>query len=141
MLKAKDSIQEGYEVTDMNTTVIIWFLVGLFAMLFGSVAVILMVLRGFESSRPALNSDTLSALATPEMQRPPMPHLQDDPVADRKAIKKALAVEANGFGMVSEEGGVAIVHIPVDRAMEIVASGDVPYRQTPKTALLPSAEQ
>ena len=141
MHKAKDSVQEGYEVTDMNTKVIVWFLVGLFAMLFGSVAVILMVLRGFEASRPALNTDTLSSLAKPDMQLPPKPYVQDDPVADRIAIKKANADHANGFGMVNEEAEIKVVHIPVDRAMEILASGNVPYRQTPKTALLPTAEQ
>ncbi len=141
MHSPEDSIKEGYEVTDMNTRVIVYFLCGLFALLFGAVAAILPVMRGFEQSVPAMNTEPLSALATAEMQVPSEPHLQGDPVADRIAIKGADSKQVNGYGSVSDVPGMERVHIPVELAMERMAAGKATYRQAPTTALLPAAEQ
>ena len=140
MHNAPDSLKEGYEVSDMNVGVIVIFLVGLFILLFGAVAAILMVQRGFEESRVSLNTETASALATPDLQVPTKPHLQQRPVADRLAIQQANAAQVNGYGIVSEDHGMERVHIPVARAMQLVAEGKA-YRQTPMAAQLPSSEQ
>jgi len=135
------SLREGYEVTDMNTTVIKYFLVGLFVLLFGAVGAIIMVMRGFEESRPPLNPEAASPLATAGIQIPDKPHLQQDPVGDRIAINAANDAQVNGYGVISGEAGMERAHIPVSLAMERVAGGKAPYRQEPVASQLPSGEQ
>jgi hypothetical protein len=141
MHNPEQSIKEGYEVTDMNVRVITYFLIGLFAMMFGAAAAIVMVMRGFEQSRPALNQEPLSALATEGMQIPDEPRLQQDPVADRVAIETANYGQVSSYGRISSEAGMERVHIPIEKAMARVAAGDAPYRQTPKTVQEPTAAQ
>ena len=141
MHNPKDSINEGYEVTDMNVRIISLFIVGLFVLLFGAVGAIIMVMRGFEESRPALNTDPASPLATADAQIPDAPHLQQYPVEDRKIINAENDAQVNGYGIVSQEQGMERAHIPVSRAMELVADGKAPYRQTPVSAQLPTSEQ
>lgn len=129
------SIKEGYEITDMNTRIIGVSLVGLFILMFGACAVIVMVLRGFNESRAALNTDSASSLATPGVQVPQEPHLQGMDVVDqRKAIEKENLVKVTTYGVVSAEPGMERVHIPVDRAMALLAEGKAPYRQAPTVA-------
>lgn len=128
------SVKEGYEVTDMNARLIAYFIVALFAMLFGSVMTIIIVIRGFDRSRPALNDTPASALITPEVQLPPLPHLQDNPESDLKKILAENTARLHAYGVVSDEPGMERVHIPVDRAMALVSSGKAPYRQEPTAA-------
>ena len=141
MHNPQDSIKEGYEVTDMNVKIISFFLIGLFVMMFGAVGAIIMVMRGFQDSVPALNTEPASPLATVGVQVPDKPHLQQNPVADLAAIKTANRTQLNSYGIVSTEKDMERVHIPIEKAMERVASGDVPYRQKPADAKLQPGEQ
>ncbi len=140
MHNPQDSIKEGYEVTDMNTRVITFFLIGLFVLLFGAVGAIIIVMRGFEESRPSLNREQASPLAEAGMQVPDKPHLQGDPVADREAIVKANVDQVNSYGRLSEDPEMPRVHIPIEVAMERVAAG-VAYRQAPSVAQDSATEQ
>lgn len=133
MHNALDSTKEGYEVTDMNVRVIVSFLIGLFVLMFGAVGAIIIVLRGFEESRPSLNKDSRSPLAEQGLQIPAEPHLQDNPVADRVSIKEINLNQVNSYGSLSEDPAMPRVHIPIDVAMERVAAG-VAYRQAPSVA-------
>jgi hypothetical protein len=141
MDNAQDSVKEGYEVTDMNVTIISYFLAGLFVLMFGSVGAIVMVLRGFDESRPALNQEPVSPLATAGIQVPDGPLLQMDPVSDRKAIEAKDVAHVTSYGIVSEDHGMARAHIPVDIAMERMAAGKGTYRQAPTAAQVSSTEQ
>lgn len=141
MHDAKDSIKEGYEVTDMNVRIITFFLIGLFVLMFGAAGTILIVMRGFDESRAALNTEVASPLANASQQIPAEPHLQMFPVNDRIAINKANDTQVNSYGQVSSDQGMERVHIPVDRAMALVAEGKAPYRQQPVAAQLPASEQ
>lgn len=140
MHNAQDSIKEGYEVTDMNIRVITFFLIGLFVLMFGAVGAIIIVMRGFEESRPSLNQDPRSPLAEAGLQVPDKPHLQDAPVEDRKAIVKANVDQVNSYGRISEDPEMPRVHIPIEKAMERVAAG-VAYRQAPSVAQESAPEQ
>ncbi len=140
MHNAQDSIKEGYEVADMNTRVITFFLIGLFVLMFGAVGAIIIVMRGFEESRPALNQDPRSPLAEAGLQVPAKPHLQMDPVDDRKAIVKANADQVNSYGRLSEDPEMPRVHIPIEKAMERAPAG-VAYRQAPAVAQESAPEQ
>lgn len=128
------SIKEGYEVTDMHARIIVTSFIGLMILMFGACIVIVMVIRGFNQSRPALDTTPASNLATPGVQVPAEPHLQGDPVADRIKIDEANQHQVASYGVLSTEPGMERVHIPVDRAMALVAEGKVPYRQAPQVA-------
>ena len=128
------SVKEGYEVTDMNTTLIGTFIIALFMMMFGAVLTIIVVLRGFEESRPALNDTPASALAVEGMQIPDEPRLQMDPVKDMEKAFDENVRSIEGYGWISQEAGVERAHIPIEEAMKRVAEGDAPYRQEPTAA-------
>lgn len=128
------SVKEGYEVTDMNARLIAYFIVALFAMMFGAVMTIIIVIRGFDRSRPSLNETPASALVTPGVQLPPTPHLQGDPESDLKKVLAENTARLHAYGVISEEPGMERVHIPVERAMALVSSGEAPYRQEPTAA-------
>jgi len=128
------SLKEGYEVTDMNTRLIAYFIAGLFIMMFGAVLTILVVLRGFDESRPPLNREAASVLAGADIQIPEKPHLQMNPIADRIAIVAENYRQIETYGMISEEPGMERAHIPIGEAMKRIAAGTATYRQEPKPA-------
>ncbi len=127
------SKKEGYEVTDMNTRLVAYFIAGLFFLMFGAVATIIVVLRGFNHSIPPLNDTPASALANDSMQVPDKPHLQQDPVVDREQIVEENFKQVHSYGVVSDEPGMERRNIPVEEAMKRVAAGEY-YRQAPKPA-------
>lgn len=128
------SIKEGYEVTDMHARIIVTSFIALMILMFGACVVIVMVIRGFNQSRQPLDTTPASNLATAGVQVPAEPHLQGDPVADRIKIDEQNQHQVASYGVLSAEPGMERVHIPVDRAMALVAEGKVPYRQTPQVA-------
>ena len=128
------SIKEGYEVTDMHARIIVTSFVALMILMFGACVVIVMVIRGFNQSRQPLDTTPASSLATAGVQVPAEPHLQGDPVADRIKIDEQNQHQVASYGVLSAEPGMERVHIPVDRAMALVAEGKVPYRQIPQVA-------
>lgn len=124
------SIKEGYEISDMNSRIIVVSLIGLLILMWGACVVIVMVIRGFNESRGPLNTTAASSLATPGVQIPEEPHLQGfNVIEDRKNIDKANQLHISTYGIVSEEPGMERVRIPVERAMALLAEGKVPYRQ------------
>lgn len=135
---SETSINEGYEVSDMHPRIIVTSLIGLLILMFGACIVIVMIIRGFNQSRQPLDTTPASNLATPGVQVPAEPHLQNDPVADRIKIDEQNQHQVASYGVLSEEPGMERVHIPVDRAMALVAEGKVPYRQpAPPAAVAP----
>lgn len=69
--------------------------------------------------------DVMSPPASPlaasfARREPPEPRLQVDPVGDLSALRAREAAQLNGYGWVDRQAGV--VHIPIDRAMEILVA-------------------
>jgi hypothetical protein len=75
----------------------------------------------------------LQALASPRLADDsgpvPGPRLQAEPPIDLAKLKQAELRRLNGYGWVNREAGIA--HIPIDRAIEIVASKGLPARSGP----------
>ncbi len=64
-----------------------------------------------------------------QLQRPtamPAPRLQSEPGVDMKQFSTRQQVEMNGYGWVDKQKG--IVHIPIERAIEITAKKGLPAR-------------
>jgi len=75
--------------------------------------------RSTDAARPAAH-----ALAE-ERQMPPAPRLQLDPPRDLDEHRRRMTRHATSYGWLDEEAGV--VHIPVERAMELVAQRGLPF--------------
>ena len=79
--------------------------------------------------------DALEALAPPLLKDTaatftfPAPQLQAAPPVDLVKFKAAELDRLNGYGWVDRNAGIA--HIPIDRAIEIVASKGLPSSGTP----------
>lgn len=57
---------------------------------------------------------------------PPQPRLQVQPKVDLKTYCQSQSKELNSYGWVDEHNGV--VHVPVERAMELILSRGLPAR-------------
>jgi hypothetical protein len=73
-----------------------------------------------------------------QTQRPPLfaltvdvptPHLQDNPAAELSRLKTQSLDRLNTYGWVNREAGIA--HIPIDRAMDILARSGLPKQAAP----------
>ena len=134
MHEAKGTGTEGYETTDMKMSVIAIFLIGLGVMLTGGFVSMLLFVRALEgASRPA--GMTLAPLLEAEGAALPIePHLQQNPLAEKEAVLEAVQEHLEQYGIVIDEAEMQRAHIPIERAMELVAAGEAPYRQAPTTA-------
>jgi hypothetical protein len=70
---------------------------------------------------------------------PPGPHLQDNPTADLARFKEQEMRHLTSYGWLDRERGIA--HIPIERAMDILARSGLPRVTGPKaTKSGPEAE-
>ncbi len=64
-----------------------------------------------------------------EPRTPPGPVLQTDPEGELDALKHEMSERLGGYGWVNE--GAGVVHIPIDRAMDLlVAQTESPSQET-----------
>jgi len=128
-----------YDQTDLGARGIVIFLVAL-AVTVGIIHLIswsfFRYLSGGEPTAPEA-----TVLVAPRSiqgnpaQRFPAPVLQPDPVADQNSFRTRLDDQLNSYGWVDQKAG--IVHIPIERAMELISQQGLPVRQPP--ALPPRA--
>jgi hypothetical protein len=132
-----------YDRSDLSSRAIFVFLVGLAI----AIALIHILSWGYlrYSARGQLTPVPRSAaIVTPAKQAGkkgeptltfPAPQLQPDPVADQNKFRAGVEEQLNSYGWVDQNRG--IVHIPIERAIEIVGQEGLPTRQPP--ALPPRA--
>jgi hypothetical protein len=60
------------------------------------------------------------------------PHLQGDPATDRIRAQKQQLEQLSSYGWVDRSAGIA--HIPIDRAMDLLAESSSPELLTPEKA-------
>jgi len=67
-------------------------------------------------------------------QLPPQPRLEEKPVMELRAFREAEDQVLSSYGWVDQKAG--IVHIPIDRAIDLLAQRGLPSRQQngPQTA-------
>jgi len=68
---------------------------------------------------------------------PPAPRLEVNPGQGFQAFRATQQAELNGYGWVHRDKG--IVHIPIQRAMELIAGGNLPVVQGTPVAVTPQA--
>lgn len=139
------SIREGYEVSDINIKIVLISGIVLSALALSSFIIIVLVVKAFERRTP-MNSQERSPFAEGMAQAPAGALLQQDPVGDKEAILKEAQSRLHSYGLVNEDPQMTRAFVPVERAMELVAAKQVPYRQQAQVALdssqgeMPSSE-
>lgn len=136
-----ESMHDGYEVTDANAGIIVMML-AIVAMM-GAAAfpvVIWLVSHWDNTGRPAYNTTPKSPVAQPLDQVPPMPHLQNFPRADADAYLNSSREHLASYGIISEAEGMKSAHVPIEKAIDIIAKGQAAYRQQPTVATTTTPE-
>jgi hypothetical protein len=116
----------GYETSDASVRGVVWFL---FILTVAGVLIHL-VLAGmykhFAGPNVSLYEHRPTLETYSKQPQPPGPRLQHDPVADKNLLFDQQEQRLNSYGWTDEKAGTA--HIPIDRAMDLVAQRGIPAR-------------
>jgi hypothetical protein len=115
-----DMLQKlGYESSDVSLSVLVKWIAFLFLFIGGTSLLTLLIYWVFVPSTPVDQSSASTVGKLP----PGVPALQVHPKIDMKKFWSEEQAKANGYGWVSKEKET--VHIPVDLALETIASAGV----------------
>jgi hypothetical protein len=127
-----------YDLSDLSARGIYIFLVGL-AVGTGIIVLLIWGLTGYFSRRETQAVKPRTEVAVPARvmsgdpaQRFPAPRLQPDPVSDLNRFRAQEEERLDSYGWVDEKAGV--VHIPIERAIELLAEHGLPVRPAPESA-------
>jgi hypothetical protein len=122
----------GYDHSDLGARGIVAFLIGLAIVVLFIHVIIFGFIKTYAYFEPkgiarsqAVIAPTIDPSADP-LAKFPAPRLQADEVADMDRFRAEEEKRLNTAGWVDQQEGVA--HIPVDRAMDIVAQQGLPVR-------------
>jgi hypothetical protein len=114
----KESIAAGHETTDIHARGVAWSAVGLAII----IAVIFLAVRGlfgmFATQHPS------GAIGTSTHASAPEPRLQVDEARDLDRLRQQENSILNNYGWIDQKA--AILRIPIERAMDIVAQRGLP---------------
>jgi hypothetical protein len=110
------AVRRGHEIFDLDMTYVRWFSVALVILLIFTATVAFRMLGGFRIAHPATGPAAPLAAAPPA----PFATLQNKPQQDLHEYRREKAMSLEGYHWVDRAGGV--VHIPIERAMELSAA-------------------
>lgn len=116
-----------YEHTDIDTSIGYNFALWLTVAVVLSLGIVYGTFRLFESQ--AVSSDAATQqfpLAVGQDKEPPAPRLQTQPFKDVYLLKMGQNERLNAYGWTDKDNG--IVHIPIERAMELTLRNGLPAR-------------
>ena len=126
-----------HESTELRARGIVIFAVGLVGLGVVIHLVLEQVMEHYAKRESTVRASILPQLATPI--EVPGPRLQADPAAERIKIQKEQLAQLNAYGWIDRNAGIA--HIPIERAMDILASSGLPEVKEPQPGGLNSAER
>jgi hypothetical protein len=116
-----------YEHTDINPAIGYNFAIWLGVAMMLSVGIVYGTFWFFERQQVATDvANQQFPLAAGVEKEPPMPRLQAQPFKDVYLLKQGQGERLDSYGWVDKENGV--VHIPIDRAMELSLQRGLPVR-------------
>jgi hypothetical protein len=122
----------GHEERDIAVRPIAYVVAGLVAVViavFIFIQVLLNVFAGIQSRRSAAPSPLAGAYG---LKEPPAPRLQTHPVLDLEDLRARDQALLSGYGWVDRDAGV--VRIPIERAIDLLATRGLPARTAPAEA-------
>jgi hypothetical protein len=121
---AEDQVRTGHELSDLSPRSISFFGVGLAALVIVTLVVVYGIIVWFRHSaeRRAEPPIPLSITAEPR----PGPQLLVEPGQAMKAMRQQETARLESYGWIDQERGV--VHVPIERAIEMLAKKGLPAR-------------
>lgn len=121
----EESLALGYEVRDINLRNLVWLTIILIVIV-GVMSGLVGLLYGFLNVNNAARSAPPPPLLEEAQGLPPGPLLQRDPEQNMQQMKNEQDAVLNNYGWVDKEAGV--IHIPIERAMELTLERGLPTR-------------
>jgi hypothetical protein len=116
-----------YEHTDINVTIGYSFAVWLLVAMVLSLGLVYGVFWMFEGNRTAADQAAQQfPLAVGQEKEPPAPRLQTQPFKDVYLLRQGQTERLDSYGWTDRPNG--IVHIPIERAMELTRERHAPAR-------------
>ncbi len=112
----------GYETSDVDPKPIIWFAVALAAMLVVTIAAMAWMFDYLTAREKQLDTSGSPLADTREI--PKAPQLQVTPSSDLTQLRAREQARLDSYGWVDRQEG--LVHIPIERAMEMLAEPSPP---------------
>ncbi|HLK62786.1 MAG TPA: hypothetical protein VKU19_05075 [Bryobacteraceae bacterium] len=109
----------GHEETDVNPWVVGKFAIGLVFVCVISLAILFGFFRFLLSDE--------GGKAAGVVKEPPKPRLEQTPITDLQAFRMAEDRDLSSYGWVDQQKG--IVHVPIDRAIDMLVQKGLPSRQ------------
>lgn len=136
MHNPKDSIKEGYELTDLNHKLALGATIAVIAIMFAGMGVTVLYYKYRAQVKEEAFSQPNTLVLLEDDQRPQSgPILQGDPVKDRIETVTAHQAYLNSYGWNEVHGAGKRAHIPIEKAIELVANSEgTLYRQEPTVA-------
>ena len=117
---ATETVERGHEDRDVSVRTILGLGVGFLVVMAVIQVVLYFHMEGLWARRRGqLPAPSPVAAALPDA--PPVPRLQTAPPLDLEALRAAERQQLEGYGWVDR--GAGVVHIPIERAMELLAKG------------------
>jgi hypothetical protein len=132
------SLKDGYEHNDLKARLVMITMAGIGVMMFGTGAIIVLVMQGMDAVHKPMTSFEASPLDTagPFDEGYDGVVIERNPRKERDAYLVEVEARLNSFGMVSDQPGMERAHIPIEEAMKRLAEGTVAYKKEPQTALV-----
>jgi hypothetical protein len=117
-----------HEKTDASTQPIFRFAAGL-AVSVAAAMVLMAMLFSYFTERETVLDTSVSPLASEAPLAPSGPQLQASPTVDLEKLRREEDDYLSSYGWVDQREG--LVHIPIERAIELMAERGLPARSTP----------
>jgi hypothetical protein len=118
----------GHEKTDASTRPIFRFAAGL-AVFVAAAMVLMAILFSYFTERETVLDTSVSPLANEAALAPSGPQLQPNPPVDHERLRREEDDYLSSYGWVDQREG--LVHIPIERAIELMAERGLPARSSP----------
>ena len=120
------AVQRGHEIFDLDVSFMRWFSLGIVVLVIFTAVAAFALLGGFRVPHPL----TRTAPAVDGSGSAPFTTLQSAPQDELRSYRRAKAAALEGYRWVDRESGV--VQIPIERAMELVATQGHTQERSPQ---------
>lgn len=110
----------GHEIRDVRFGSVYGAAVGVAVLVIVSFGLMWGLLKALVWKEDVMSPPASPLAASYARREPPEPRLQVDPLGDLDTLRAREAAQLNGYGWVDRQAGV--VHIPIDRAMELLVA-------------------
>jgi len=120
--RARDQNNSGYETTDARVTPLAQTGLFITALVIVSFVAMIVLFRAFAYYQP-LFDDPVPTLVADRIASD-APRLQVDPPKQKSALAQSEAALLGSYGWIDQQ--VKVVHIPIERAIDLVSEGKMP---------------